>query len=120
MGVSPLSWIVGQEFTNGYTTPRTLVIVDQTGVVRGIARSSSLSLFVRRAFYLGKPPSNQFCGYIRDYDPNAHYMVRSADGGILSEGEIPVQIPATGYKSSRGCPHFVIYLPCGSEFPHHL
>lgn len=99
--ITPLSWLVGHEFTNGYTTPETLVIIDQDGVVRGIARSSSLSPFVRHAFYLDKVPRNEFCGYIRNYDPNGHYVVRSADGGVLSEGEFPVQTPVTGYKPRR-------------------
>jgi hypothetical protein len=89
--ITPLSWIVGQEFKNAYTTPRTLVIADQTGVVRGIARSSPTSFLVSRIFYLGKAPRNEFSGYIRDYDPKARYMVHSIDGGSLSEGGIRVQ-----------------------------
>jgi hypothetical protein len=117
--ITPLSWIAGQDFKDGYTTAGTLVIVDEGGVVRGIARSSSLSPFVRRAFYLDKVPRNEFCGYIRDYDPNGHYVVRSVDGGILSEGKIPVQIPATGYKPSRSCLNFVINLPRGNQASHH-
>jgi hypothetical protein len=89
--IGPLLWIVGGEPGNAYTTPRTLVIVDQTGVVRGIARSSPTSLLVSRIFYLGKASRNEFCGYIRDYDPKAGYIVRSVDCGSLSEGGIRVQ-----------------------------
>jgi hypothetical protein len=89
--ISPLSWIVGQEVKNVYTTPRTLVIVDQTGVVRGVARSSPTSSLVNRIFYLGKAPKNEFSGYIRDYDPKSRYVVRCADGGILSQEGISVQ-----------------------------
>jgi hypothetical protein len=116
--MTPLSWIVGQELKNGYTTPRTLVIVDQTGVVRGIARSSAMSRFVSRTFYLGKAPKNEFCGYIRDYDPKERYMVRSADGGILSEGEIPVQIPTLGYNIGDHR-QFVVRRSCADQLPHH-
>jgi hypothetical protein len=41
--ITPFSWIVGKESKKGYVTPARLVIVDPTGVVRGVARSCSLT-----------------------------------------------------------------------------
>jgi hypothetical protein len=87
----PASWILGKEFENESRTPKTLVIVDETGVIRGLARSSPMSPFINRVFYLRKAQPNAFVGYIRDYDPQLLYMLRSADDQVLSEEKIPVQ-----------------------------
>ncbi len=88
--MTPTSWILGEEIKNGYRTPKTLVIVDQTGVVRGLARSSPISPFINQVFYLRKVQTNAFVGYIRDYNPQLRYAVRSADDQTLSEEKIPV------------------------------
>jgi hypothetical protein len=93
--ITPVSWIVGQEIKKGYVTPKELVIVDPTGVVRGVARSSPVSPFINRVFYQGKFSTVDFLGYIRDYNPQLHYAVRSADDRSLSEGKIPVQVGMT-------------------------
>lgn len=90
--IAPILWLVGQEIKKEYIAPKTLVILDQTGVVRGVARSSSTSPFINRAFYLGKAQTNAFVGYIRDYNPQLRYTVRSADDRAISEEEIPVSI----------------------------
>jgi hypothetical protein len=87
----PASWILGKEIKNESRTPKTLVIVDQSGVIRGLARSSPISPFINRVFYLRKGQTNAFVGYIRDYNPQLRYVVRSADDQILSEEKIPVQ-----------------------------
>ncbi len=92
---APAARIVGQASKQGHVIPKTLVIVDSTGVVRGVARSLPISPFINRAFYLGKLTDNGFLGYIRDYNPQLKYAVRSADGGILSDERIPVQVPIT-------------------------
>lgn len=89
--MTPASWILGKEIKNESRTPKTLVIVDQTGVIRGLARSSPMSPFINRVFYLRKAQMNAFVGYIRDYNPQLLYMVRSADDHVLSEEKIPVQ-----------------------------
>lgn len=88
--ITPILSLVGQEIKKGYITPKTLVILDQTGVVRGVARSSSTSPFINRAFYLDKAQTIAFVGYIRDYNPQLRYTVRSADDQTLSDEEIPV------------------------------
>lgn len=88
----PAARVVGQASKHGGRIPKTLVIVGPTGVVCGVARSSTTSPFINRAFYLGKVKTNGFLGYIRDYNPQLKYAVRSADNGILSEEEIPVPV----------------------------
>ena len=91
---APAARVVGQASKYRGLIPKTLVIVDPTGVIRGVARSSSTSPFINYAFYLGKLSTlstNSFVGYIRDYNPQLQYVVHSADNGILSEEKIPVQ-----------------------------
>jgi hypothetical protein len=89
--ITPASWIVGNEIKKGYVTPKRLVIVDPTGVVRGVARSSPISPVINYVFYQGKFSTTDFLGYIRDYNPQLAYEVRSADDSVLSEETIPVQ-----------------------------
>jgi hypothetical protein len=93
--ITPVSWIFGQEIKKGDVTPKTWVIVDPAGVIRGVARASPVSPFIDRVFYHGKLNTTGFVGYIRDYNPELKYVVRSADG-VLSDEKIPVQIPVTG------------------------
>jgi hypothetical protein len=88
----PAAQVVGQASMDKDRIPTTLVIVDPTGVVRGVARSSPTSPFINRMFYLGKAPTNAFWGYISDYDPTLRYAVRSADDQAISEEEIPVSV----------------------------
>lgn len=89
--ITPMSWIVGQEIKQRGITAKTLVILDGAGIVRGVARSSSTSPFINRAFYLDKAPANAFMGYIRDYNPELRYTIRSADDHTLSDERIPVR-----------------------------
>ena len=46
--------VIGQASTKENSIPERLVIVDPTGVVRGVARSSTMSSIINRVFYLGK------------------------------------------------------------------
>ena len=94
--------VIGQASTKENSIPERLVIVDPTGVVRGVARSSTMSSIINRVFYLDKfsqfsrnprATSNGFVGYIRDYNPQFQYAVRSADDETLSEEKIPVRVP---------------------------
>ena len=66
-------------------------MVDASGIIRGVARSSTISPLINRVFYLGKLNTNEFVGYIRDYNPQIQYGVLSTDNGILSEEEICVE-----------------------------
>jgi hypothetical protein len=92
---APAARVVGQASKHGGRVPETLVIVDPIGVVRGVACSSPTSRFINRAFYLDKVKANGFLGYIRDYNPQLRYSVRSADDRTLSEEKIPVWVGIT-------------------------
>src|SRR5206468_12809316 len=94
---SPAARLTG-EVWKSRRVPETLVIVDPKGVICGIAQASTIyseNRFLNRVFYLSKVTRTGFVGYIRDYDPQLQYAVRSADHGTLSEETIPVQSPAT-------------------------
>jgi hypothetical protein len=92
---APAARVVGQASKHGGRVPERLVIVDSIGVVRGVARSSPTSRFINRAFYLGKVKAGGFLGYIRDFNPQLRYSVRSADDRTLSEEKIPVRVGMT-------------------------
>jgi hypothetical protein len=92
---APAARVVGQALKQGHAVPKTLVMVDPSGVVRGVARSSPMNRFINRTFYLGKVNTDRFLGYIRDYNPQLRYTVRSADDRTLSEEKIPVRVGMT-------------------------
>jgi hypothetical protein len=89
---APAARVIGHALKQGHAVPKTLVIVDPSGVVRGVARSSPTNRFINRTFYLGKLKPHRFLGYIRDYNPQLRYTVRSADDRTLSNEEIPVRV----------------------------
>jgi hypothetical protein len=81
---APAARLIGYAWKHGKIVPRTLVIVDPTGAVRGIGSSLviySEDRFVSRTFYLSKSANPRLVGYIRDYNPKLEYAVRSADEG---------------------------------------
>jgi hypothetical protein len=89
---APAARVSGQAFKHEQSIPCTLVIIDSNGVIHGVARSARISPFTNRLFYQGKLTANiGFVGYIRDYDPELRYLVRSADNLTLSDEEIPAQ-----------------------------
>ena len=95
---APAARVTGEMWKRGHIVPKTLVIVDPTGMIRGVARSSAIfseNRFINRTFYLSKFTSSRFLGYIRDYNPQLQYAVRSADDRILSEEKVLVGVPAT-------------------------
>jgi len=89
---APAARVSGRALKHEQSVPWTLVIADSNGVIRGVARSARLNPFVNRTFYQGKLTAEiGFVGYIRDYNPELRYVVRSADNLTLSDEEIPVQ-----------------------------
>ena len=69
-----------------------LVIIDSNGVIRGVARSAPISPLVNRTLYQSKFTDKiGFVGYIREYNPELQYVMRSADNATLSDEVIPVQ-----------------------------
>jgi len=88
--------VTGWSLKRGHAMPRTLVIVDPTGVIRGVTRSSRINKRISEIFYGGKFQDSWFLGYITNYDARLRYAVRSADDGILSDEKIVVDTPVTG------------------------
>jgi len=89
---APAARVSGQAFKHEQSIPRILVITDSNGVIRGVARSARISHFVNRTLYQSKLAAKiGFVGYIRDYNPELRYVVRSADNLTLSDEAILVQ-----------------------------
>jgi hypothetical protein len=66
------------------------VIVDPNGTVVGIARSFESNKLLNRLLYGGRMPSGQLAGYIRDYNPAFHYVLRAAGENGLSQEQIAI------------------------------
>jgi hypothetical protein len=93
---APAARVTGELWKDRDQVPQTLIVVDQKGLIRGIGHSFAMfceNRFVDKVFYLNKTPTSVFFGYIRDYDPQQRYAVRSADNGILSAQAVPVNVP---------------------------
>jgi hypothetical protein len=89
---APAARVSGRAFKHKQSIPWTLVVTDSDGVIHGVARSAPISPLINRAFYQSKLTDKiGFLGYIRDYNPELRYVVRSADNLTLSDEEIPVQ-----------------------------
>lgn len=83
--------VVGQLWERGGKVPRTAIILDPTGTVCGIGYSSHVSTFANKVFYANRFRFNLgFVGYIRSYDPQLQYTVRSADDGVLSDESVVI------------------------------
>jgi len=89
--ISPVAWLVDKETKQGYMTPNRLAVIDSNGIIRGVARSCGMSSFANRVLFQGKFCTTCILGYISDYNPQLHYIVRSADDNVLSEEALPVQ-----------------------------
>jgi hypothetical protein len=89
---APAARVSGRALKHEQSIPRTLVITDSNGVIRGVARSARISPFVNRTFYESKFTAKiGFVGYITNYNPELRYVVRSVDNLTLSDEVIPVQ-----------------------------
>jgi len=91
---APAAKVTGWSLKRGHKKPNTLVIIDPSGVVQGVARSWTMNKHISRIFYSGKFKKNEFLGYIRNYNPLLQYAVRSADS-MLSDEKIIVDRPTT-------------------------
>lgn len=88
----PAARVVGQLWESRRRVAMTAVIVDPTGMVCGIGRSSHVNPMASSVLYGGKLYRNLgFVGYIRGYNPSLQYVVRSADDGVLSDETVVVQ-----------------------------
>lgn len=82
--------VVGQLDLQG--TARNLVIVDQQGTVVGIARVFITNRLINRLLYGGGMLNGRLAGYIRDYDPASHYILRAVgNNNDVSEDWIEVR-----------------------------
>jgi hypothetical protein len=89
---APAARVRGQAFIHNQSVPSTLVITDSDGIIRGVARSARITPLTNRLFYQNKLTTKiGFIGYIRDYNPQLSYSVRSADNLTLSDEQIPVK-----------------------------
>ena len=89
---APAARVSGQAVKHKQSIPWMLVIIDSNGVIRGVARSAPISPLVNRTLYQSKFTDKiGFVGYIREYNPELQYVVRSADNATLSDEVIPVQ-----------------------------
>ena len=90
---TPAARVVGCCWTlkDGISPPNTLVIVDPRGVIRGVARTASVSKMANRILYRDRFAPSYLVGYIRNYDVGLEYSVRSADAGALSTERMIVQ-----------------------------
>ena len=91
--------VAGWALKRGGAVPRTLVIVDLAGVIRGIARCTPTNTFINRTLYLGKLKPNTFLGYVRDYNPHIKYVILSADDSAVSNEKIPVPVPPEAHSA---------------------
>ena len=84
--------VVGRLWESKRRVAMTAIIVNPSGVVCGIGRSSHVNPLASSIFYGGKLYRNLgFIGYIRSYDPKLQYFVRSADDGVLSDEAVMVR-----------------------------
>jgi hypothetical protein len=82
--------VSGRLFANEAHPQQIMVIVDPNGTVVGIARSFESNKLLNRLLYGGRMPSGQLAGYIRDYNPAFHYVLRAAGKNGLSQEQIAI------------------------------
>jgi hypothetical protein len=85
--------VVGQVYNGKHTTPSTMVILDNHGIVVGIARSFATNNFFNWSLYGNRMSRAPLYGYIRQYNPATQYFIRSANEYRMSEQEIQITGP---------------------------
>jgi len=88
---TPAARMTGWVSENSHSRPNVLVILDPQNVIRGIARTYRVNKTINRLLYRNTFPPHGLTGYIRDYDPQIKYSVRSADDLVLSAEAVIVQ-----------------------------
>jgi hypothetical protein len=72
-----------------------MVILDQDGVVAGVARSFVTGRMFNSLLFGNRLSPAPLYGYIRHYDPAVQYVLRSADNSHLSDQEIKIAATAS-------------------------
>src|SRR5207248_6388933 len=76
--------VTGWAIERETSIPKQLILVNAGGKVCGLARPTEIRWNINRQYKLPKFAASGFLGYIRDYNPQAPYFVRSADDNRLS------------------------------------
>ena len=87
----PAARVTGVAATSNGGVPRRLVIVDQNGIVRGIARFSGTEKWVDQLLYGRWSRRNNYLGYIRDYDRTLQYTAHVAARDTISDTAITIR-----------------------------
>lgn len=82
--------ISGQLVVDDTRPQSTMVIVDPTGTVVGVARSFATNKSLNRVLYGGRMPNGQLAGYIRQYEAGTQYALRAAGPNGVSIQQIAI------------------------------
>jgi hypothetical protein len=82
--------VIGRVYPGKRTVPPTMVILDNHGIVVGIARSFATSNFFNFLLYGNRMSHAPLRGYIRQYNPAAQYTIHSADKHKVSAQKIQI------------------------------
>ena len=103
---TPAARVTGWAIERETSIPKQLILVNAGGKVCGLARPTEIRTNINSQFKLPKFAASGFLGYIRDYDPQTPYFVRSADDNRLSRETLlllhPYRcLPATNARAVR-------------------
>ena len=82
--------VTGQLSVKEHAPQRNMVIVDPTGTVVGIARSFHSDRFWNCLLYGNRMSDGPLGGYIRNYNPELHYVLRAVAENGVSEQTIDI------------------------------
>jgi hypothetical protein len=104
---TPAARVTGWAIERETSIPKQLILVNAGGKVCGLARPTEIRTNINRQYKLPKFAASGFLGYIRDYNPQTPYFVRSADDNRLSTETLRVTsspyrwLPATNARAVR-------------------
>jgi hypothetical protein len=81
---APAARVTGWAIERETSIPKQLILVNADGKVCGLARPTEIRWNINRQYKLPKFAASGFLGYIRDYNPQTPYFVRSAEDNRLS------------------------------------
>ena len=81
---APAARVTGWAIERETSIPKQLILVNVDGKVCGLARPTEIRWNINRQYKLPKFAASGFLGYIRDFNPQTPYFVRSADDNRLS------------------------------------
>lgn len=86
--------VAGWALIRGDQAPDYLIVLDPSGIVCGVGRTFSTNRLLNRLFYLSTFPRTSFTAYIRHYNPNIRYSIRSVQNNSLSTEKFSIPLPA--------------------------